>query len=166
MWLVEAYIKYLLGFIVLWSIIWLERNIACSSMTSEQMLPLLRKEDYFTYYPRDRQASDFRREKDLVYYQQATTGLVTAGEFVARVIALPGDTVAIDNGTVILNGQPQPEQYINQQFASHETIPEIIIPRDHIFVLADARGDNRGDSRAFGPIWKHAILGRLRMPGD
>lgn len=166
MWLVEAYLKYLIGFVILWCIIWAERNVACSTMRSDQMLPLLKKEDYFMYYPREVQASDFKKEKDLVYFGQSPQGRVTENEFVARVIALPGESVRIDNGTVSVNGAPQPEQFVNPQYRSYETMPEIVVPRDHIFVLSDLRGDNFRDSRAYGPISKYAILGRLRMPGD
>jgi signal peptidase I len=65
-------------------------------------------------------------------------------DFIKRVIGLPGDTVLIKNGTVIVNGQPLNEPYIH--FAATYTYPfdgqAKQIPDGYYFVL----GDNRPNS--------------------
>lgn len=165
MWLVEKYIKYAIIMAVLWGILYLQRNLACSSMTTDQMLPLIKKEEFFVYFPRERATRDFKHN-DLVYFQQTAHGRITANEFVARVIAKPGDRVRIEAGTVIVNGEPRSEQFVSQEHKSHDSYPEIVVPRDHLYVLSDLRGDWRTDSRAFGPISKFAIIGRVKSPGS
>src|SRR5690242_13610260 len=65
-------------------------------------------------------------------------------DFIKRVIGLPGDTVLIKNGTVIVNGQPLAEPYIH--FPATYTYPfdgqAKPIPDGYYFVL----GDNRPNS--------------------
>ncbi len=80
-------------------------------------------------------------------------------EFIKRVIALPGDTVEIRQGEVLVNNDPIDEQYISEpplsSFSSRE------VPEDHYFVL----GDNRNNSldsrdRRVGFVPRELIVGR------
>jgi signal peptidase I len=80
--------------------------------------------------------------------------------FIKRVVAGPGDTVAIAQGHVILNGKPQKEPFIRECQAGNDcNFPKPIrIPADHWFMM----GDNRGlsdDSRFWGPVPKKWIIG-------
>jgi len=76
---------------------------------------------------------------------------------IKRVIGLPGDTIAVENGQVILNGQPLDEDYINGQ--PRGNYGPTIIPDDSVFVMGDNR-NNSNDSRSFGPIPHENIVGR------
>src|ERR1035441_10469809 len=49
--------------------------------------------------------------------------------YIKRVIALPGDRLRIDHGTVWLNGKPQTEPYIPEEYRDSVSYPEIVIPR-------------------------------------
>lgn len=87
----------------------------------------------------------------------------TGCDFIKRVLAVPGETVAVANDSIIVNGVPLNEPYIPDEF---EILPgaftkgkTITLGPDEYFVS----GDNRpysSDSRAWGPIRKEDIVGR------
>lgn len=60
--------------------------------------------------------------------------------FIKRIVGLPGDTIEVTEGTVLVNDTPLDESYI-QAPPDYEQIP-ITIPEDSYFVL----GDNRNAS--------------------
>jgi len=78
-------------------------------------------------------------------------------EFIKRIIGLPGDTVQIVSGQVIINGTPLDEPYlVNRDTRSY---PRSIIPTGEYFVL----GDNRPvslDSRQGWTIKRADINGK------
>lgn len=83
--------------------------------------------------------------------------------FIKRVVAGPGDTLAIVNGNVILNGVSQAEKekaYINPcQPGDDCTFDKAItIPPDHWYMMGDNRGQS-DDSRFWGPVPKEWIIG-------
>jgi signal peptidase I len=80
--------------------------------------------------------------------------------FIKRVVAGPGDTLAIRDGRVILNGRPQKEPFIRPCSAGQDcNFPRPIrVPPAHWFMM----GDNRGlsdDSRFWGPVPKDWVVG-------
>ena len=79
--------------------------------------------------------------------------------YIKRVIALPGDRLRIDHGTVWLNGQPQAEPYIPDEYRDSVSYPETVIPADSYFVMGDHRCIS-SDSRTFGPVARSFIYGK------
>ncbi|MGA3160711.1 MAG: signal peptidase I [Terracidiphilus sp.] len=83
----------------------------------------------------------------------------TEKSYIKRVIALPGDRLRIDHGTVWLNGQPQAEQYIPEEYRDNVSYPETVIPADSYFMMGDHRCIS-SDSRTFGPVARSFIYGK------
>jgi signal peptidase I len=80
--------------------------------------------------------------------------------FVKRVVAGPGDRLAIQDGHVILNGERQEEDFIRECGAGSDCdFPrEITVPADHYFMMGDNRGAS-DDSRFWGPVPREWIIG-------
>lgn len=79
-------------------------------------------------------------------------------DLIKRVVALPGDTVAVRDGTLFVNDEPQDETYLNQESPDQSTFPETTVPEDHVFVMGDNRANSR-DSRFIGPVPQENIEG-------
>jgi signal peptidase I len=80
--------------------------------------------------------------------------------FIKRVVAGPGDRIAIDNGHVILNGRRQEEPFIRPCGGGSDCdFPrEVTVPADHYFMMGDNRGAS-DDSRFWGPVPRDWIIG-------
>jgi signal peptidase I len=80
--------------------------------------------------------------------------------FVKRVVGVPGDVIAVQNGHVIRNGQHTSEPFTAPCGAGPEcNLKPITIPPDHYFLMGDNRGDS-DDSRYWGPVARDHIIGR------
>jgi signal peptidase I len=80
--------------------------------------------------------------------------------YIKRIIGLPGDTLDIKNGKVIVNGIQLEEPYIDSKNLSFDTMPQqIVIPPNQYFVIGDNRR-NSSDSRAWGTVQRNLIYGR------
>jgi signal peptidase I len=70
---------------------------------------------------------------------------------IKRVVGVAGDTIQVRDGTLYVNGEPQEEPYLNKERPSQSFYGPEKVPRRHVFVMGDNRG-NSGDSRIFGPV--------------
>ncbi|MCS7178053.1 MAG: signal peptidase I [Anaerolineae bacterium] len=75
---------------------------------------------------------------------------------IKRVVALPGETVAIQGGQVIVDGMPLTEPWAVRPGGSD--YPPTLVPEGYVFVLGDNRSHSN-DSRSFGPIPLKNIIG-------
>lgn len=76
---------------------------------------------------------------------------------IKRVVGLPGETISIQNGQLLVNNQPVNETYLAS--LPLYNYPATTVPADHLFVMGDNRPVSR-DSRSFGPVALNQIQGR------
>ena len=80
--------------------------------------------------------------------------------FIKRVIGIPGDLIEIDHGTVLIDGHPLAEPYLDPDKCNYErSRPLRRLGRQDFYVLGDHR-DRSNDSRSVGPIRRNAVYGR------
>ncbi len=82
--------------------------------------------------------------------------------FVKRVIAKEGDTVRIVDGHVDVNGIPLQDDYVPQEFRSHDDWGPQVVQQGYYFVMGDHR-NNSSDSRHWGPVPKKYIVGKVKV---
>ena len=89
--------------------------------------------------------------------------------FIKRVIGLPGDTVALQDGKVLVNGTilDEPYAYRDENGVTEPTEPltEVsswTVPPGDVFVMGDHRQASE-DGRAFGPIPVSSVIGRVLL---
>lgn len=79
--------------------------------------------------------------------------------YIKRVIALPGDRLRIDHGTVFVNGLRLPEPYVPSRYADDRSEAETVLPPHEYFLMGDHRSIS-SDSREFGPVDRDLIYGK------
>ena len=82
----------------------------------------------------------------------------TVKDLIKRVIALPGETVESRDGRVLINGQPLSEPYLRDGVTTGQMEAKTV-PPGHVWVMGDNRPNSK-DSRYFGAIDEHLIVGR------
>lgn len=92
-----------------------------------------------------------------------STSATSEVKFIKRVVAGPGDRVAIVRGRAVVDGETLDEPYIrpSRSCPTCNLAQPITLPDGHYFVLGDNRGQS-ADSREWGPISEDSILGRVR----
>jgi signal peptidase I len=80
-----------------------------------------------------------------------------ATTYLKRVVALPGDTIAISNGKIVLNQFMIDEKSV--VLSDRSFMKPLVVPIGSVFVLGDNRAES-DDSRLFGPVPQSAITGK------
>ncbi|MCU1377125.1 MAG: signal peptidase [Acidimicrobiales bacterium] len=96
------------------------------------------------------------RRNDLIVFSRPGNGQL----MVKRIVGLPGETVAIEDGVLVVNGRPRREPYVDQRMVDSVYFGPKTVPDDTVFVMGDNRGDSI-DSRSYGPVEVEAIVGRV-----
>jgi len=81
-------------------------------------------------------------------------------QLIKRVIAVGGQTVDIQDGTVVVDGAPLEEPYVHGKVTDPGTVPlPVTLALDEVWLMGDNR-PNSGDSRFMGPIPESMVQGR------
>ena len=93
-------------------------------------------------------------------------------DLVKRVIALPGEIIALEDGRVLINGRLYPEPFLppnlrNDTYPGPSTAPYALhaayrVPAGDVYVMGDNRPDSC-DSRYWGPIRQSTIVGKVDL---
>jgi signal peptidase I len=124
----------------------------------QSMAPTLEDQDRlivnkFAYRLRDPQVGDIV----MLYYP-----IDPDKSFVKRVIAEPGDQVRIVDGRVYRNEVPLEDDYVPEEFRSHDDWGPEVIPEGYYFVMGDHR-NNSSDSRHWRYVPKKYIIGKVQL---
>src|SRR5215203_342386 len=79
-------------------------------------------------------------------------------DLIKRVVGVPGDEIAVRDGTLFVNGEPQKEPYVNKKYPDRSFYAPTTVPKDHVFAMGDNRANSQ-DSRIFGPVPEENIEG-------
>lgn len=115
-----------------------------------------------TYYLMDKigYSVDTPKRGDVIVFHSPTS---PKSMFFKRIIALPGERLAIHDGAIYINGEKLYEPYTDGSTESH-SIPEgsgeITIPGNSYYVLGDNRATST-DSREFGFLPRESIVGKV-----
>jgi len=99
--------------------------------------------------------SDVQRGDTVVFY---FPGDITKS-YIKRVIGIPGDTVEIRRGTVMVNSHEVTEPYVPEQYRDRLSLDRMTIPQGEYFVMGDHRSASN-DSRSWGTVPRGYIYGR------
>lgn len=94
-------------------------------------------------------------------------------QYIKRVIGLPGDSVEIRDDVLYINGKSYEEPYVKRDhkinfskvvgdFTLKELTGNEKVPNGYLFVLGDNRLNSK-DSREFGFILTHSIIGKVKF---
>lgn len=84
----------------------------------------------------------------------------TSKSYIKRIIGLPGDTVAVEDGVLYVNGKRLDESgYVPEEYRDRQSISLVRVPPEHYYVLGDHRTSSN-DSRSWGPVHRQYIYGK------
>ncbi len=91
--------------------------------------------------------------------------------FIKRIIGLPGESVQIKDGKVIVYNEDNPEGlFLSEPYLSQENITynqdedKVLVGANEYYVLGDNRGASK-DSRYFGAVDRSFIIGKVLFRG-
>jgi signal peptidase I len=93
-----------------------------------------------------------------------STKVTTGGDYIRRVIGLPGDRVACcdSRGRVAVNGKPLNETYLYPGNPPSKVPFSVTLGRGQLWVLGDVRS-LAIDSRIWGPVPESDVVGRVEV---
>lgn len=95
---------------------------------------------------------------DVVLFEAPGDGVPT----IKRVVGLPGDTVAVRDGVLFVNGEKTVEGYVDYALTDATFFGPTDVPEGHVYVMGDNR-INSLDSRSYGPVPEADLLGEVSL---
>lgn len=128
---------------------------------SESMTPTLQVGDQLIIEKLSYQMHPPQRGDIVVFKAPAQLRVIHfKDDLIKRVIGLPGEKVAINNGKVFINGQPLAEPYVQVPAIYH--FDPVTVPTGHYYVLGDNR-NHSFDSHLWGFLPERDVVGRAAV---
>lgn len=158
---VKSYQYFVLRLLLLLLVIWVLffQIVGLTHMPSGDMYPRIDSGDLLLFYRLDKSV----KAQDIVVIEKIPPDNTEKKLYVARVVAVAGDTVEIsDAGRLIVNGNTMIESNIFSSTPRYEGYTEypLTLGEGECFVLADNR-EGGSDSRYFGAVNKSEIAGTV-----
>jgi len=99
-----------------------------------------------------------KRGDIIVFHTSLADGNGRSKDLIKRVIALPGETIAISGGVVYIDGKPLEEPYLKDGY-TNTSMSEMTVPEGMLFCMGDNRL-NSLDSRTLGFVDQKRIVGK------
>jgi signal peptidase I len=145
----------LLAAVLLASRLWLVEPVTVSSESMEPALP--KGSTVLMFKPGPALGSP--KAGDLVVFTSPEDG----SPAVKRAIAFGGQTVAIEDSVLVVDGVPQAEPGIDHSRIDGTYFGPVTVPAGHVFVLGDNRAGSI-DSRAYGSVPLEALQATVLWP--
>lgn len=113
-----------------------------------------RRGDIVVFHP-TAQASNLAKAEQLSHGER----VVGLDDFIKRIIGLPGETIEITRGKVLINGTPLAEVYISPDRRPIYEFGPVTVGANEYFVLGDNRNQS-WDSHYWGSVPRKNIVGR------
>lgn len=137
---------------------------------SESMYPTLKPRDRVVVNKLAYRLGSVERG-DLIVFRRPESERATPDQpdqMIKRVVGVAGDVVEARGGVVYIDGAPLDETgdggYLDASVITANLAQPVTVKPGHVFVMGDNRESSR-DSRFFGPVPEHDIIGRAAFIG-
>jgi signal peptidase I len=164
---ITGFAVYGVIFLVAWGLLYAYQRYGYQRVEGQEMMPNVKPDTHSVISVFSGRMEDLR-VGDVVMYEFAKPGFERQTRWVGRILAKPGDRVKVVAGELFVNDKPAPREFVSPQAKTSETLEEIVVPRDTVYIVHDNRKYltlfgtfGFSDSRGVGPIGIHAIVGKL-----
>jgi signal peptidase I len=124
-------------------------------VSANSMSPTLRPGDHVLVEKISHRSSHPHR-RDLIAFTRPGSGQL----LIKRVVGVAGDTVAIEDGVLVVNGTPVVESFVDPNLMDATYFGPVTVAAGAVFVMGDDR-PNSVDSRTFGTVSVDNVAGRV-----